>query len=361
MRKLLSLNYLRALGTVASVFLIVALSASALAAAQGELPDLPTMAQAVRHDTSSPLRDLVPRPPQRAIANRQIRLRVPVDLTDRFTPAPGLEDPVRQIDASPTPGASPTPSLSNNFKGLSDDDNAAVLGFRVVPPDTNGDVGPIHYVQIVNLIFAVYDKATGTIVPGGGPFSTNMLWQGFGGICETNNDGDPIVLYDHLAGRWVFSQFAIGNRDGHQCIAVSQTGDPTGSYYRYDFLVSPRAVNDYPKLGVWSDGYYMTANEFGRRGFRGAIAVAFERDAMLAGDPIRMRASSSSVLSTVGASASSASSRPTWRGRLLPRVRRTRSSWPLTTRPGGPAANPTATASGTSLLIGRIVLPRLPR
>ncbi len=175
------------------------------------------------------------------------------------------------------------PSLG--FDGLSDDDNEAVLDFRVVPPDTEGDVGPDHYIQMINLIFAIYDKDTGNIVSG--PFANNDLWQGFGGICETNNDGDPIVLYDHLADRWIFSQFAIGSRDGHQCIAVSVTGDPTGAYHRYDFVVSRRAVNDYPKLGVWPDGYYMTANEFGRRGFRGAIAVAFERNAMLEGMPAR--------------------------------------------------------------------------
>lgn len=274
---------------VASVFLIVALSAPTLAAAQEGPPDLPTVAQAVRHDTSPPLRDLVPLPPQRAIANRQIRLRVPVDLADRFTPSPGREDPIRQTDDRPISEASVTPETSTNFEGLSDDDNFDQLGFRVVPPDTNGDVSREYYVQFINLIFAVWDKNnldTDTN-PIFGPVAGNTIWAGFGGICETNNDGDPIVLYDHLADRWVFSQFAIGSRDGHQCIAVSTTPDPRDPYHRYDFLVSPRAVNDYPKLGVWPDGYYMTANEFGKRGFRGAIAVAFERKAMLKGMPAR--------------------------------------------------------------------------
>ena len=91
------------------------------------------------------------------------------------------------------------------------------------------------------MIFAIYDKMTGFIVAGGGPFANNALWAGFGGPCEDNNDGDPIVLYDHLADRWVFSQFALpivrargpfnSRYEGHQCFAISTTSDPTGPYY----------------------------------------------------------------------------------------------------------------------------------
>ncbi|HBL31897.1 MAG TPA: PKD domain-containing protein, partial [Acidobacteria bacterium] len=152
-------------------------------------------------------------------------------------------------------------------------------GGRIVPRDTNGDVGTTYYVQTINLILAVYRKSDGVRVFG--PAAVNSLWAGFGGKCETDNDGDPTVLYDDAADRWVISQFAVGG-DGHQCVAVSTTGDPTGSYYRYDFLVSPGRLNDYPKMGIWSDGYYITANEF-TSSFQGAIAVAFERDRMLNG------------------------------------------------------------------------------
>ncbi len=213
----------------------------------------------------------------------------------RFAP-PGADrlglsaDPLAA--SGPVTVQAPAPAPIANFEGLSDDDNAATIGGRIVPPDTEGDVGPNHYVQMINLIFAVYDK-NGNIVPGGEPRAGSDIWQGFGGICETNNDGDPIILYDHLADRWMFSQFAFFDSmfRGHQCIAVSTTPDPTGPYHRYDFLVSPGSFNfpDYPKLGLWEDGYYMTANEFnGLFGFNGAIAVAFERDEMLLGNAAQM-------------------------------------------------------------------------
>ncbi|HEX5760468.1 MAG TPA: hypothetical protein VF121_14880, partial [Thermoanaerobaculia bacterium] len=253
--------------------------AAAPALAQGP-PGPPATAVAARHDVSPPLRSIPVRPPLPGQANRAIPIRTPLDLAERHRPSPAAPDPVLQSAV----GAAATPSPIRNFEGLSDDDNAAVLGFRVVPPDTEGDVGASHYVQWINLIFAVYDKATGARVFG--PVPGNTLWSGFGGICETNNDGDPIVLYDQAADRWVFSQFAIG-ADGHQCVAVSTSGDPTGSYFRYDFVVSPGFFNDYPKLGVWPDAYYLTANEF-NSSYRGVIAVAFERAKMLNGQPAQM-------------------------------------------------------------------------
>ncbi len=86
------------------------------------------------------------------------------------------------------------------------------------------------------------------------------------------------------------SQFAFPNfPDGpfHQCIAVSTSGDPTGTYSQYDFVYSDTLLNDYPHFGVWPDGYYMTVNEFQAPGFGGVGAgvVAFDRIAMLAGLP----------------------------------------------------------------------------
>lgn len=245
-------------------------------AAGGGGANRPQVATALSSNTSIPLRDMnFPR--ARPGTAREIPNKRLVDLLGRRESTAALPDPLRQSSAGT--GATPTPIL--NFDGLSNEDNKATLGFRVVPPDTEGDVGREHYVQFINSIFAVYDKQTGQRVFG--PAPGNLFWQGFGGICEQNNDGDPIVLYDHLADRWVVSQFAIGV-DGHQCIAVSKTSDPIGEYHRYDFVVSPGAFNDYPKLGVWPDAYYMSANQFGFF-FDGVIAVAFERDKMLAGDP----------------------------------------------------------------------------
>ena len=161
----------------------------------------------------------------------------------------------------------------------------------VLPPDTNGDVGPSHYIQWVNLSFAIFRKSDGALLYG--PANGKTLWQGFGGPCEQRNDGDPIVLYDEIAGRWLMSQFALPNYPlgpYYQCIAISTTGDPTGSWYRYAYSFSK--LNDYPKFGVWPDGYYMTMNQFscnfiGQCSWAGQGVVAFERAHMLIGATAR--------------------------------------------------------------------------
>ena len=101
-----------------------------------------------------------------------------------------------------------------------------------------------------------------------GPVNTNTIWSGFGGPCQTTNNGDPIVLYDRAADRFLVSQFALPNYPSgpfYECIAVSQTGDPTASWYRYAFLVSNTKMDDYPKLAVWPDGYYMSVNQFNQQ------------------------------------------------------------------------------------------------
>ncbi|HET6211681.1 MAG TPA: hypothetical protein VFE14_02280, partial [Micromonosporaceae bacterium] len=175
-------------------------------------------------------------------------------------------------------GTAAFPDFGANFEGVGNLD-------AVLPPDTNGDVGPNHYVQMINIHFAVFSK-TGALLLG--PLPDNSLWDGFGGPCESHNDGDPVVLYDEAANRWMMSQFALNTPDGHhQCMAISQTPDPTGAWFRYDFLYHATRINDYPKYGIWPDAYYMTANEFAP-GFVGVGAVAFEREKMLAGQAARM-------------------------------------------------------------------------
>jgi hypothetical protein len=148
------------------------------------------------------------------------------------------------------------------------------------PPDTVGEAGTNYYVQWVNVQFAIFDKTTGTMLPGF-PKAGNALWSGFGGDCESHNDGDPIVQYDQLADRWIFTQFAVG-RNYSQCVAVSTSGDPTGTYNRYSFGYSD--FPDYPKLTVWPDAYYISFNMF-RNGsrFTGARVCAYEKAAMMAG------------------------------------------------------------------------------
>jgi len=189
-----------------------------------------------------------------------------------------------------------TPGLS--FLGL----GAGFPNFEpsISPPDPNASVGLTQIVQWVNASFAVFDKATGTLVMG--PTAGNALWAGFGGPCQNQNSGDPIVKYDQLANRWVMTQFAVEDKAHQtQCIAVSTTSDATGPYYRYAFDFGTN-FNDYGKLGVWPDAYYMMFAMFPAdvldddEGFAPAIptqsgpaACAFDRNSMLTGSPATMQ------------------------------------------------------------------------
>jgi hypothetical protein len=161
------------------------------------------------------------------------------------------------------------------------------------PPDTNGDVGgnPTYpyYVQIVNVEYTIYTKATGAALAGY-PKNISTLWTPLGGNCSTTNNGDPIVLYDAAADRWFVSQFSFPNGSGtgpyYQCIAVSQTANPAGTYYLYDYQWSPTDMNDYPHFGIWPDAYYMTVHDFTNGAtWHGQGVAAFERTAMIAGSP----------------------------------------------------------------------------
>lgn len=203
----------------------------------------------------------------------------------------------------------PMPATIVTFEGASNADNAAQTGLRPVPPDTNGDVGRNHYVQMTNLVLTIFDKSGTRLL---GPIANNVLFANFGGPCETTNNGDPIVQYDNLADRWMLSWFALPNfPDGPfiQCIAVSATPSPLGAYHRYEFKISDTKLNDYPHFGVWPDAYYMSVNQFTDLGnededadgaaaaiapppppdpYAGQGAVAFERLKMLAGLPARL-------------------------------------------------------------------------
>ena len=157
------------------------------------------------------------------------------------------------------------------------------------PPDTNGRVGATQYVQWNNVSFAVFNKTTGALLYG--PAAGNTLFQSLGGACASHNDGDPVVAYDILAGRWILSQFVVGASPefSHQCVAVSQTQDATGAYYLYDFVTDPANFVDYPKIGVWPDGYYMSGHVFNASAtaFLAGRIFVFEREKMLKGLPAR--------------------------------------------------------------------------
>jgi hypothetical protein len=149
------------------------------------------------------------------------------------------------------------------------------------PPDTVGDVGPNHYVQMVNSRFQIFSKTGASLF---GPASINTLFSGLGGPCQNENAGDPVVLYDQLADRWLLTQFTAAGPQYFNCVALSQTSDPTGAYFRWAF---PTGTNfpDYPKYGVWSDGYYISTREFAGSAFAGVGAYALNRDQMLLGNP----------------------------------------------------------------------------
>jgi len=184
----------------------------------------------------------------------------------------------------------------------------------VYPPDTQGDVSLDKYIQVVNLNFAVYSK-TGTLLLG--PASLSTIWAGIPAPWNGRNDGDPVVLYDQAAGRWMITQFALTSNYSvnAELVAISQTSDPTGSWYRYVFQTGSK-MPDYPKFGVWPDGYYMSSNQFinNATAWGGVGAYCFERSKMLTGD-----ASARMVYFDLGASSNPSSMLPSdWDGTVAP-------------------------------------------
>jgi hypothetical protein len=181
--------------------------------------------------------------------------------------------------------AAPAPAPSSSFSGL----DFANWGAGW-PPDTNGDVGPTYYVQTVNTSIGIFDKSTGSRVAA---FTFNDLFSQSptGTPCDKNNQGDPVALYDPIGDRWIISDFAWSNYTSgamYQCMAVSKTGDPvSGGWYFYAWKTETGGVlPDYPKLGVWPDAIYMSANDFATTGvgsYRNAQVWAFDRTAMESG------------------------------------------------------------------------------
>lgn len=237
---------------------------------------------ALKHDTSLALRDIKPIAPQPGL-NREKPEPKRIFKNDGL--ASDAADPVRQSAVT----ALNTPAVLTTFEG--NGDNAYGYSVKYAPPDTNGSIGRRftgtdnkahqYYVQWVNDVFAVFDVAQNNALVYG-PAAGNTLWSGFGGGCEANNDGDPIVLYDKMADRWVMTQFSVSTTPYMQCVAVSKTADPTGQYNRYSFSYGS-LFNDYPKVGVWPDGYYVTYNMFSGNSWHGGEVCAWDRAKMLSG------------------------------------------------------------------------------
>ncbi len=249
-------------------------------AGPGAAPPAPQFSKAAAFDVSPTLRHLASAKRAHAPATSTVQEvrpeRGPVVADKGFSGDGAIQRTGtlrRPVAAIPAPIA--------NFEGLSNQDNFNIFGFRVNPPDPVGAVGPNHYVEMINLVFGVYSK-TGTLLLG--PVDTGSLWAGFAIPDCTDPSGDPIVLYDQFADRWLLSQFTTRGPTYYNCVAISQTGDPTGAYFRYAFTTG---VNfpDYPKYGVWRDSYVITTREFGPTTEYGIGVYGLEKNKMIDGDP----------------------------------------------------------------------------
>jgi hypothetical protein len=273
-------SFTTAVWLIVAMAVIFHLSAAAQsAAAQSKV----RVIREVKHDVSAPLAELDRRTPAQPYRFSPRVLKIlPTAPGDNLNPSSYmLPDGALQANSLPPVAA----NLGLNIDGLGLGQYGFVLDSA--PPDTNGAVGATQYVQWVNAEFAVFDKISGAIV--GGPTEGNALWAGFGGGCEENNDGDPVVQYDKIANQWIMTQFSVSTTPYMECIAVSTTSDATGTYNRYAFSLGDSDYPDYPKLGVWPDAYYMSFNVFlDDNSFLGTAACALDRNAMLAGNDAQM-------------------------------------------------------------------------
>ena len=220
------------------------------------------------------------------------------DLTGKLAPiGEGLAAP---------PLAIPAPSPIANFEGL--DFNNWGDGH---PPDTNGDVGPEYYIQTVNTSIGIYRKSDGFRVAAF-TFDTFMSQGNFGNLCDTDNFGDPVVVYDTFTDRWIITDFAfrldasggvIDPPGAFQCFAASQSGDPVGGGWNFYSIPITDKLNDYPKFGVWPDGLYMSANMYGfsaNGSFSNVRVWAFNKAQMYAGAPTAQVVSFNAAKNTMG-------------------------------------------------------------
>ncbi|HEY9377998.1 MAG TPA: hypothetical protein VIQ02_12990, partial [Jiangellaceae bacterium] len=244
----------------------------------------PHKASASTFQTAKPLQIPSLREMRPVAAARHVQVRRGLDAPQLAPTSPFgsvFDAPTANAPVSAARGDIPDPIV--NFEGIS-----VLCG--CYPPDTNGDIGPNHYMEWVNLHYAIYDRAGNVLV---GPSPGNTIFTGHP-VCGTTNNGDPIVLYDSYAGRWLASQFAFQNVSTgpyYQCIAISNSSDPTAGWCTYEFQVHTTKFNDYPKFGVWpsQNAYMLTAPQFlGGATFAGVGVWGFERDVMLSCGTARM-------------------------------------------------------------------------
>src|SRR2546423_4738221 len=239
----------------------------------------PPVIQTLHNDTSLPLTALSRGPGNSGLHRVKPHRPIP-DHSRGDTNPPTVAQPGVAVPVSVA-----APAILTSFEGIGNGFTGPQGTFSVnsAPPDTNGAVGPNHYAMTVNTDLAIFNKS-GTVLYG--PVPINTVWSGFGGGCQTNNDGDAVVVYDRIADRWIISQFSVTTTPYLMCVAVSTSSDPTGSYYRYSFSYGTVNFPDYPKLSVWPDAYYLTVNFFANGStFAGAGVAALDRTKMLSGQP----------------------------------------------------------------------------
>lgn len=269
--------HMTVLALLALIFLV---PASPVKTVRAEGVTGPGVSVLMDHDVSPPLTQMVAYPS--ALTYAQSQANAPRSLATSKAPSFAGSEPDEAINnPKGDPDEESMPAPGAGWDGISYNNSNCFC----MPPDTNGDVGPNHYIQTVNTAFQIWDKNGHSIY---GPAANNTLFSGFTGgdeKCATTNDGDPIVLYDSIADRWFFSQFAnvFTNGPYYQCFAVSATADPTGSWYRYAYKFPNNLLNDYGKFGVMPDGYYMTANLFDGLSWGGTAILVLERQKMLLG------------------------------------------------------------------------------
>jgi hypothetical protein len=268
-----------------------------LSAAQPQPPQPHTFVPVAIHPAASGRT-----PPLRELAAWGAQPTLPAASAPRATPRLHSGQPAL-APAAPLgvdPALQDLPGSIESFTQVASFDGAHNI-YGYFPPDPNGDIGydPAtgrkFYFQWVNVFYEAWDVtnplAPVVVVP---PTLGNTLWASVmpGSPCGTNNDGDPIALFDEQAHRWLISQFSVHN-PFHQCVAISQTADPAGAWYVYDYPYGDGVTyfNDYSKFGVWPDpqvnAYFMSADQFdaGASIAEGAGVAAFDRARMLAGDP----------------------------------------------------------------------------
>jgi hypothetical protein len=234
----------------------------------------PIVINEVKHDTGPLLREIAPLLPEFSAPSEH-------EVENNVNPNHNWSNKVEKDSVLQTSENGPgrqTPGFSLEFDGIGFGSN---FFCNCMPPDNDGAPGTTQYVQYINGAYQVFDKSGNTVL---GPISGNSFWSGFGGSCQNDNSGDPIIRFDAAASRWVVSQFAINSAaPDDECVAVSTTSDATGSYNRYAFPFND--FPDYPKFGVWPDAYYFTFNNFNIAGtaFIGANVCAADRTKMLAG------------------------------------------------------------------------------